>query len=815
MKIALSTSITSQGSADEVAPVVANQSAPFGRDTLEGDGAWTASFTGGMPASASITTDDATNANHWQIVDGWKLAPSATGAGSLAASYSLGITYTNGAGSSSEATITINTTADAYDVISSAELLAALADAETAGASTDWTVYVRDGVVLSEEDDRVQIRGIEFNGALSDANEGVDYGSINYSATPTLSGGSAHITARTAFSPIITGSLEITGSGPIKVSGMTFANIPDSESYNRDDGGADTNTLAGATTKQLIVSTSGSFPNKSDVWITGNRFGSRAFNSDNGYWGTCIDISQADKAVVEDNDFDGFYIGTIFSSCEYAACRRNDYHNFLVDAIRCMNNRTADMSGSVVEFKCTGNYIWDYVADLDWTGAHGDGVQVGTSSDEVDHDITISRNYIYLPVEALEDPTSGEQRVSQGIYTDDVTGGITIDGTIAENFVCCTASAGIALWTGTVTCANNTVVKDTINAEPDGNSGGADIRVRDGTNHLVTGNIVTAINDEGGTHTATNNHLIDHDTNSGTASSYFDTFDGPMTDDATLGPQWTVRTDTSVNLKADIDSVFNDKSGGSGEGLGHTNVYAPWPNITRWNETTKNTYLELDQGSDQDSAGFTIVFKAKLKEIDATGLLMSLGSSYIRYQATGRMRFLLQDTGDVNFVNHTTASSELSVDDEVCVFVAIDTTGTNNTKIRRALNSASPTNLVNTSTDQSGETFDYDEGATGIAMGASSSGTSHADFELHGFVWMADEYLDPEGFQSGGSGPTWWDYFFDSNNDPIDIANGDGISPNSITPLFFQDGEASDWLAGTNEGDGGTFTVTGSNISDV
>lgn len=132
-------------SASASAPIVADQTVLFGRNTLVGDGGTAPVNTGGMITSASI--DTGTNKAHWQISSAGVITPSASGAGSLSASYTLGCTFTNANGSDT-ATITITTEANAYDVASTAEMSRASTAIGT-GIVTPTRVWVRPGVTLS------------------------------------------------------------------------------------------------------------------------------------------------------------------------------------------------------------------------------------------------------------------------------------------------------------------------------------------------------------------------------------------------------------------------------------------------------------------------------------------------------------------------------------------------------------------------------------------------------------------------------------------------------------------------------------------
>lgn len=130
------------GGAPSVTDPVTDPTFRPGRDTLAGSGAqgMEDAVEGGFtvePDSATIT--GGTNADHWQIVDDWKLSPSATGraAGLLGGPSAdgiytdLAVTYTKD-GQDFPHTVRLETVEDEYSVASKAESDAAIADKGTA-----------------------------------------------------------------------------------------------------------------------------------------------------------------------------------------------------------------------------------------------------------------------------------------------------------------------------------------------------------------------------------------------------------------------------------------------------------------------------------------------------------------------------------------------------------------------------------------------------------------------------------------------------------------------------------------------------------
>ena len=549
------------------APSVADQALSFGALTKAGAGGVIPANTGGAITSASIDSGDASG--HWQIASDGTIAPSSTGDSAELGSgpYALDCTFTNGEGSDG-ATVTITIVANRYHVVSGAELVAAVADAESVDNTDQYTVHLRDDADVENGGSDINLFSYTFSGDIADDNEGASESAYDYDAVASWdSGGYVKIAADTPLSPQISDRVRILGCTGIEFSGIRFTNVPASDSYNRAVGNADTSAATAA--HQLHISLNGTHTAEPIVWVHDCEFGGNAVNGNSNRWGQCVIVDIAQHCVVEDCSFDGFYIGMTFSSVIRGVARRNAMQNQLVDAIRCFDNRTADLgSYTLTRFECTSNVIWNPSEDEDWAGAHADGIQLGTSADEVDYSIFIASNYVYNPVPPVTYPGETTERNTQGIYLDD-TVGVDIDGIIRNNLVVCTASAGIALWVGTVTCKNNTLVKDTLHQEPSANSGGILIRVRDGTGHVIDDNITKLVNDEGGTFSESGTVNIDEDASQGDGDSAYDLFNGPI-GVGTHGPEWTAVTDSgAAALTASLDSIFASKYGSAALGAGY------------------------------------------------------------------------------------------------------------------------------------------------------------------------------------------------------------------------------------------------------
>ncbi len=359
---------------------VSNQAFGFGALTLANAGGVTPSATGGTITSASISSGD--SSNHWTIGSDGTFVPSSTGdSANLSGSpYTLVCSYNGGAAT---ATHTITATANAYSVLSTAELIAAVADAAANHASTDTTVKVRDNVnIQGDGSNNINLNGYVFSGTIVDANAGANEGAYSRSATASFTGGSCKITADTAYSPQISGKMIVQGTDGLWINGLRFTAVPTSDAYNRAVGNADTTSVS--TFYQLTVLKNGTYTTPPKIIVSGNRFGGNAVNSNPLRWGQAIFMNIAETAIVEDNEFDGFYIGLSFSSVRRAVSRRNAFQNQTNDAIRALGNASTDLT-SFTSMRCefTDNVIWNLCADTNWAGAHSDGIQFGTGTDNV------------------------------------------------------------------------------------------------------------------------------------------------------------------------------------------------------------------------------------------------------------------------------------------------------------------------------------------------------------------------------------------------------------------------------------------------
>ncbi len=560
-------SVTVDNATSSGSIVLDDQSVSFGTLTIAAAGGYNLVPATGTITAASITAGN--GAGHWQITASGQITPTVTGdTADLASSpYTLTVAVSDGMATDTAA-ITINTETRTYDVRTKSELEAALAAAEALDNTADYTVYLRDDATVAG----ANIYGITMQGTLVDANEGATESTYDFSATSTFTGGSVLLSARTAYAPEVSAQLHILGSTGIIISGLTFTGVPSSDSYNRDDGGVNTDELAAATHYQVLVSDTVAYPAESMVIFKNNRFGGYAVNQNPLRWGQGVRVDIADTAILEDNDFDGVYLGAVFASVKRAVARRNTIERQLVDGLRAMGNDAADLTAfSTARTEFTSNTIWKMSSSTDWAGAHADGIQIGTTLDDVPFDVLLMRNYIYLPVEPVTYPSLTEERTSQGIYMDDTASNVPIDGLVAENLVVTTAKAGIHTWFGTLEIRNNTLIKDTLHQESSGNINGASvIRVNDGTSHDIHDNIADTLSAEGGTYTEHDDYRINHRVASGNSTSFYDSFNGPFSG-GTYGPTWSADETSASALRASLDSIFAPKAGTLAVSRGYTN----------------------------------------------------------------------------------------------------------------------------------------------------------------------------------------------------------------------------------------------------
>lgn len=527
------------------APIVADQTINFGRLTRSGAGGAQLVNTGQPITGTTTNTLTGTNSSHWAISPIGVITPTAAFVASPQASYSLTATVYNDAGSDT-ATITINTEANAYDAITAAQITAAVSHAESLDNTGTYTVYLRDGTNINS---LLGLYSYTFAGTLVDANDGANEASYDYNATASFSGGSCTIKARTAYQAQISQQARNIGSTGIVFDGIVFSRV--------------TTPGSSLSVYQASVERNTSHPAEPKVIFKNCKFGGADHNANYRSWINSLQIVVARDAVVEDCFFNGYYMGVTFLSVERGVARRNQFTQSAGDSIRSFGNATADLANfTLCRREFTSNVIWNpYSAST----THNDGIQIGGTSDEVEQDIFVKRNYYYGNVDTP----------CQGIFLDDAP--VTdINGIIAENFIMVRAPRALTLWRGAVelrynTCVYNCLIDKLPSGNPNNTAGVYIGSINVDAGHSVNNNIATLLVDSssGTPIPITDNYFsLDSKVAAADAKSYASNFNGPFTV-GTYGPSWTIRTDTAANLVADINTVFAPKAGSNAEGKGH------------------------------------------------------------------------------------------------------------------------------------------------------------------------------------------------------------------------------------------------------
>lgn len=562
----------------------AGVTASFGANTREGAG-------GVDVTGTSISSGDPSG--HWQI-SGGKISPSATGEDSLSGTYNIVLN------NAQTVDLTIDD-ANGYDFATGAELDTAIAHAHGSSTSTDWVFYAREGETITDGSGRILIGGETFDGTFSDPNSAATEATYNLAATASISGGSIRITCRTQYGADFgDSSLELTGTGPVIIENLRFVRTASEDGYNRDDGGPNTYTTPNATTRAIIVGVNGTFPTLSDIIIRDCRFGGTYVGASTARFCTMIDIQDADNAVIEDNEFDGFFVGAQMTDVVFGATRRNTFQNSLVDSIRMGFGATSTWVAHV-----SGNTSWDYVNDpTDWGGAHGDFIQTGSIGTSINGSILYTDNYCYLDADQTPN-IYGEIRTAQGIYFDDYISPGTISGSVWKNFVSCPAPNGINIWrtdgSGGFKVHNNTLIRAENFSDTPFDTAGCRIANSETGSPDVWDNLASAFSIVAGTPNYVDNVVIDHDAEIG-SNVYGTAFDGPLTWNASRSA-WTFVLDntSATTLRSDIDTIFNPVTLGDADNKGHL-FNNPTPPV----DTTAPT-LSLPLASANGSDGATLI----------------------------------------------------------------------------------------------------------------------------------------------------------------------------------------------------------------
>jgi hypothetical protein len=454
-------------------------------------------------------------------------------------------------------------------VANAAEFQAAL-DRMTDPAA-DWTILLQEGAVIGTGEERIRIAGRRFAGRLVDPNAGAANATYDFGARAALRGGSLTIASGRPLGARIAGRLEILGSGPVAIEGVDFTAAAATEGRNRDDGGPETATRPNATAIQLLVGRTPREPELPVLLVRGCRFGGSAGGMPPNRWPIGLAIRQAAEAVIEDNLFDGFYAGVTGASIGRFVVRRNEFRRQLVDAIRCFGNRRGEMTAERVRFECLANTVLVPHPDADWAGAHADGIQVGTKSDEVSYDLFISRNHLGLALPLVA--AGRDYRTAQGIWLDDSPEGVFQDGEVSRNFIEVNAATGLGTWRcRRLLVRNNTLVRATLDPPPPQARRGPRLAVNAPGEVTLEGNIAGTFARNRRSQTtvhAGRNLTVDPRRPPGDPAAYPSVFAGPFRPDPAVGVRYELDRSSAAAFRADADRVFAPRPGGPATGIGH------------------------------------------------------------------------------------------------------------------------------------------------------------------------------------------------------------------------------------------------------
>jgi hypothetical protein len=459
----------------------------------------------------------------------------------------------------------------AATVATAAELKAAFDAIPDDGG--DWTILLAEGAEIGARDERIPLAGRVFRGALADPNAGRPNAAHDETARAALRGGSVTIACARPLGARIRGRLQIAGSGPIGLAGIDFTNTAGETGYHYGTGApnGDPRIRPNSTTRQLEIASNKVHSARSAVLVQDCRFGGAAQGEIPGRWPLALHAGLAGTLVVEDCLFDGIFVGVSGASIDRYVVRRNAFRRQLTDAIRAMGNRRGEMAAERVRFECVANTVTEPHADPDWSGAHADGIQIGTQADGVSYDLLVTRNYLGLGLPLVGQ--GGDWRAVQGIWMDDSPQGVFQDGEVSRNFIETNAINGIGTWRSrNLVVEFNTVIRASVfPAAPHakvgpkiGVNGEGRVTVRDNIAGLVGRNRRSSAEVD-----LSGNAVADPRKPPGAPQSYEALFRGPFGRHPQLGAQYALdRTDARA-FRADADRVFAARPGGPGAGRGH------------------------------------------------------------------------------------------------------------------------------------------------------------------------------------------------------------------------------------------------------
>lgn len=759
ISISLSTKITSGGVVRLSPPDIPAQSLSFGRDTLQDHGGITITNNGGTIANVSITTDDPTNANHWSLSQSGEFTVSATGAGSLANSYSIGITATNGAGSDTEKTITINTIANSWSVADIDELVAV---GEHANLAYGDEILLRNGSYNStQEDKRIKRTTAAPTGSFtspSTANsthpdKGVDLDTGNF----------VHVKPHTGATPTISRLAVDNVNGyttGFRFSDLTFTYPPLTTVSSPTNGAI--RFINGDSTSWNCAVDNCTIISQTDA---GEAFNAQVYSG--------ISVNQGGNNL-------WFYNNTI-TDVFNGISGGNDNIEYIGNTIRrAWNDCSKFGPGSNIKFN------WNLLIDKKHTDdifeAHADFMQyLGSSQTSNTDNIRVIGNQL-----ARGSGTSGEGD-GQGIFIDDTPSPHWLTNVvIAGNIYHGTSVRGLSITRAKDPIVrNNTVIRDKDQQPLDGLT---QIFLRDNDGGTLRNNLARSWNDSedgnAGTPDTANNVVADDDATVG-VTAFINLFDDPQSGSSVTDPK------THFAIKASsVPDTFDPKAGAHQDYVDFSNQQTsfPWEGFTPTAvDTQGNTYITSTSSDPAHDAQGTWWFRYTPNKVSGTQMLYRAAGRTEIQMSAAKLKITVKDSINATVYEATSTNDIFTQDQECTIYVAVDLT---TPSIIIEVDGVAPEMTITTAIATGNGLIAHSRDQ---AFFSQNAGGSILDAEISQVFFDPTQVIAASEFASGSS--------------------AENLSSVGSPWLYMGDTQsASDWNSGTNLGSGPDMTVTGTFI---
>lgn len=315
-----------------------------------------------------------------------------------------------------------------------------------------------------------------------------------------------------------------------------------------------------------------------------------------------LNIRNAGRLIVEDNTFTGFYKGCQVWSYNEVDIRRNRFSKYVNDGINLYPS-SAPLSDQVTGLpRVFGNDFFLLIEDVAWSNSHSDPIQVGTQTDLMNHLLIWAYNYVFTPSDDSKLTGQGMQlgdtpKLIRAIAWGNFHAQCTTNAMIiwrcdpadpsdvgyntcirTNKVVPGSGTAGIPATIRPGASSGYRIHHNQLGGVWDQTTGGQLFKADpggDGSRQLATPSIAGQ-----GTYYSDSNFFTDELVqNTGTGRSFPEVYSGGPNaftwGGTNIGWQWwdnplfPIRTDTSANMRADLNRIFTPVPGGLAAGTGH------------------------------------------------------------------------------------------------------------------------------------------------------------------------------------------------------------------------------------------------------